>query len=441
MVMDSQENLWISGYRGVSQVMINNPRRHGEKIQSSTFQGYIWKNTNKNPDKPVVIQLGLSRGYYVPITWSWVGFYTDGEYNLLEPQVSLESGLLNNQWLNMTGAFPGVQILQATYSQGEISHNQVPESSQSYPFPRDLPREVQTYLKSGTLIPSDDPDVVKLAKSMVRTSSKGDMLKTAEDILYSKYFATMPFDTEAQKKTFNHEMECINPRLWNYSTPQGVMQDKRGISYSKNRLACALLRASGVPSRIIAGNGENYWGEAYINGLGWLPFDLTMPVYTIDDNHGRRLQFPYRLNDRNLAVVSISSSDDTTKQLVWSSDTRAKLIRKDSVETKAVMKPEKVRDAKFLLVYPSSTDSVPVETMIPAAPNTFMLVRREKEGYSVKFFNRGRGHILTVPLTKLDETVSAGVEGDFQLTFIPTLMGEQIMLRMLDWRYYGSEKE
>jgi streptogramin lyase len=441
MAMDSHGNLWVTNQRGVSHVVLNNPRRTDNRVNSSTYQGYIWKNTDNNLTRPVTLQLGLSRGYYVPITWSWVGFYTDAEYNMLEPQVSLESGLLNNQWLNMTGAFPGVQIIQSTYSQGDISRNPVIERDKPYLFPKNIPAEVKLYLKPGILIPSDDPDVIKLSKSLVKPSSKNDMLKTAEDILFSPYFAAMPFDFDAYNKTFNKEMECSNPRLWNYSTPQGVIQDRRGISYSKNRLACALLRAAGVPARLVAGNGENYWGEVYISGLSWIPFDLTMPVYTINEKSNRRLQFPYRLNEKNMAVVSVSSSDDTTRQLVWSKDTRAKLIRKDSVETKEVLEPHKVRDAKFILVYPSPNDSVPVETMIPAAPDTYMLVRRERDGYSVKFFNRVKNHTLTVPITRFDETMTAGVEGDYRLTFIPTLMGEHIMLRMLDWWYYGVEKE
>jgi ligand-binding sensor domain-containing protein len=441
MAMDSQGNLWVTHHRGVSYVALNNPRRTDSRVNSSTYQGYIWKNAGENLNRPVTLQLGLSRNYYVPITWSWVGFYTEAEYNMLEPQVSLESGILNNQWLNVTGAFPSAQVIQATYSQGDVSQNLVLERDKPYPFPAKNPAEVQLYLKPGVLIPSDDPDIIKMAKSMVKPSSRNDMLKTAEDILFSPYFASMPFDFDAYDKTFNKEMECSNPRLWNYSTPQGVIKDKRGIGYSKNRLACALLRAVGVPARMVAGNGENYWGEVYINGLSWVPFDLTMPVYTINEKSGKRLQFPYRLNEQNMAVVSVSSSDDTTKQLVWSKDTRARLIRKDAVETKDVLEPDKVRDAKFILVYPSLHDSVPLETMIPVAPNKFMLVRKDREGYHAKVFNRTRNHVLTVPLARLDETITAELEGDFRLTFIPTLMGEHIMLRMLDWWYYGVENE
>jgi len=63
--------------------------------------------------------------------------------------------------------------------------------------------------------------------------------------------------------------------------PVEALADRKADSYSYALIACALLRAAGVPSLPVAGYlvdptrkaVRHYWVEVYLYGLGWLPLD------------------------------------------------------------------------------------------------------------------------------------------------------------------------
>ena len=64
--------------------------------------------------------------------------------------------------------------------------------------------------------------------------------------------------------------------------PVASLRTKRGNAFVYSSLYCALLRASGIPSRMVSGylvgdSGQptkrHFWDEFYIETLGWVPAD------------------------------------------------------------------------------------------------------------------------------------------------------------------------
>ena len=64
--------------------------------------------------------------------------------------------------------------------------------------------------------------------------------------------------------------------------PLALLKSKKGDAFACSSLYCALLRAVGVPARMVAGylvgdagqpHMRHFWDEFYIETLGWVPVD------------------------------------------------------------------------------------------------------------------------------------------------------------------------
>lgn len=129
-----------------------------------------------------------------------------------------------------------------------------------FPFSVEYPVR-QSYLKPSRFIQSDSPVVQEKAQQMVRGVARADHVLWA---LYSSV-AALPSPTEATEK---------NDAL-------GVITHARGNRMGKTRALVALLRAVGIPARIVGGMrlGDTArkrttisWVEAWV-GDTWVPMD------------------------------------------------------------------------------------------------------------------------------------------------------------------------
>jgi transglutaminase-like putative cysteine protease len=145
------------------------------------------------------------------------------------------------------------------------------------PFPPvSLPQETQLYLRPSQLVQSEDGTVV--AKAAQLTSGAATESAAVEAVLN---FVADHIRYETPPKSYD--------ALFGLTTGTGNCQNFA-------HLACALLRASGIPARVAVGltlkekwkiplddhgsslaqgmgEGLHAWIEVYYPGLGWLPYD------------------------------------------------------------------------------------------------------------------------------------------------------------------------
>ncbi len=116
-------------------------------------------------------------------------------------------------------------------------------------------------------VPSASPDIVKAASNIVG-GEKNPYSKARK--IYQWMISTLTVGDTPQE-----------------GDPLLLLRLKKGDDYSWAALFCALLRSSGIPSRMVAGYlaGEtgqparrHFWDEFYIETLGWVPVDCILAM-------------------------------------------------------------------------------------------------------------------------------------------------------------------
>jgi len=109
-----------------------------------------------------------------------------------------------------------------------------------YPFPEVYPDELEFFLLPGKFIPSDDPKIKNLLRTIVSKDSENDMYRTVEDIVYSKFMQHLVSDAQIVDNSGQdgHTVKSV----------YDVIKQGSGDQHSKSRLVCSLLRAAKVPS-------------------------------------------------------------------------------------------------------------------------------------------------------------------------------------------------
>ena len=179
-----------------------------------------------------------------------------------------------NSVIKVTWDNPSTTI-QTTISFSAKNQTKLEPLKTSAIFPiKNIPADIQPYLTATTQVPSDDPVILKKAKAL--TSGAKTEFDAVQRIL------TWVID---------HLHYVLTPKsyeaMYSFKTGKGNCQN-----YS--HLASALMRAVGIPARIVNGvtlkqpyninigrhtmtlkmaEGRHSWIEVYFNDLGWVPFD------------------------------------------------------------------------------------------------------------------------------------------------------------------------
>jgi streptogramin lyase len=429
---DSAGNFWLGTARGLSRLVVNPQPPKTEKVRVVDRKAYKWAGSADKPGD-VSLQTAIARHHYGFPIWSWTAFWAEKGFDRVNPQVSLKQDLFNNRLLSVSGQFPSGYFAQLFVTEGTVTRNYREQPGGNYGFPGKFPPEISLCLSADTLIPSGDADIARRAKSLIRNSSKADMMKTAEDILFSRLFATMPFDYSGGEMGKEGEMTASDPRVKIHRTPQQVLNDNTGTGYSKNRLACTMLRSVGIPSRLVCADSRLVWGEAYIEGKGWVPFDVTMPYYTISEGSESRIRFPLSVQEQNLGVVWVGGAGDNLKPVFWRPEMEAVIAQGDRLFDDYTAL-DRLKTAHLLLMQPAEFDIIPEESKIPVSKTVLMMVRKDSFHYSLRFYDKSNGRLLSrTPIVEYDKTMTAEVEGRLRLTFIPVEVGKLIGLRMFKW--------
>ncbi len=161
-----------------------------------------------------------------------------------------------------------------TYETNIRSELSAMESRATFPL-SSLPPETTIFLKPTKMVQSDSPEIVSLAKRLV----------TGANTQYQAVTSIMNFIADNIKYSYNPpQYDAIH-----------TLNVKSGNCQNLAHLSMALLRASGIPARIVGGitlkdqwkvplGGGNYsvqgmgqgghvWIEIYFPDLGWLSYD------------------------------------------------------------------------------------------------------------------------------------------------------------------------
>jgi len=428
---DASGNMWVTTTRGVSYMILNPKEVVPEVVQATNEEAFRWESLGtKGKDITTMFSLAMNRYGYV--TWAYAAYFSGEGFLDMVPKVTIDWNIFDNRWLTITDKSTRREFLQVCATEGKITRHFTVDRDKLYPFPDKFPREVQVYLMPGKFFPSDDPDIKKMAESLVKRSSQGDMVKTAEDILFSKFFSTMPYDFVNYEACKTGSLPTTDPRTIIVRTPDKVIADNIGTCYSKNRTAVTMLRSVGIPARLIFKNGFHVWGEAYINNWGWVPFDVTMPIYTIGKECCRRIEFPHVVEKRDIGVAWVDTADDDNKTIFWQPHVECKFIRgaERAEDLKAL---DKLKTAKFLVIRPADVEVTPDESKMPVSRTLKMMVKKDGQFFNLRFYNKAGIIVKRIPITGYYKITTAEVEKKVRLKFVPSYMGDYIILRMLEW--------
>jgi transglutaminase-like putative cysteine protease len=135
------------------------------------------------------------------------------------------------------------------------------ESSRVVAKPADGGDAMKAYLAADQWVPADAQEVKDLVRKV------GGVERNPWR------YSRLVWDWLIKNVAWNPERELARP--------QDAISRKSADSWSYALLACALLRAGGVPSIPVAGYivdarrnaARHYWVEVYLYGLGWVPMD------------------------------------------------------------------------------------------------------------------------------------------------------------------------
>lgn len=133
---------------------------------------------------------------------------------------------------------------------------QLPERS---PIPSSFPEDVIGHLQPTDTIQSNDTEIVALAQRLRDPTDQAVTIRHCYDFVL----------TDIRSGGYENALDAVTTLRW-----------KEAYCGGKSRLLAALLRASGIPARLVGGlilergtkRTIHAWVEAWVNG-SWVPFD------------------------------------------------------------------------------------------------------------------------------------------------------------------------
>ncbi|MGB9891711.1 transglutaminase-like domain-containing protein [Thermodesulfovibrio yellowstonii] len=172
-------------------------------------------------------------------------------------------------WKNLTKSVKVTVTFEASVG----SELRAETSTSEFPL-KNIPESEKFFLKSTELVQSEHPDIIKLARELTKNSQTE----------YEAVTRILNWVVDNVKYTYNPPQFDA---LWTLKTGKGNCQNFAHI-------AIALLRASGIPARVVGGitlkeqwkiplgksflvqsmgQGGHAWIEIYFPDLGWLSYD------------------------------------------------------------------------------------------------------------------------------------------------------------------------
>ena len=380
--------------------------------------GYTWTNREKEVKK-VTVNFALPSSVYQKPLWSYALLSLDE--TVTSPQglnYQLKQDSRGNQWLEIQGFFTTASFLCRGTACRAPTAQTLPIEKVPHPFPKGFPEDVKGYLKSTTFLPWNDPDLMQLARSLVNEGSRGDMYRVANDLVFSSLFRDCAFDYGQSRSDYSFLNSDAMIRA-----PKQVMEEKRGIGFSKARLLACLARSLNIPSRLILTGNKKVWCELWISGTGWVGADVTFPVY--DYVWPEHVAFPHKLDLSGEMVASLSGEEGNLQAVDWYPDTEATV----SAGTEGGMSIlDLMPRVSLIILQPASLKEIPIKAKMVLVQGLYALALREGNKEFLLIQDEKGGEKGRWELKESKETVNVEVEGKVILKCTVKKIGEYTVL-------------
>lgn len=297
------------------------------------------------------------------------------------------------------------------------------------PFPTVLPEELVPLVQPGEGLPSADPALVRLARSLVRPDSENDMLRTVCDIVYSARLQRLGLQPGvAAVPVGGTQPGRQAARLVGPQEVSRVLQDNAGDSRSRARLVCTLLRAAGVPAQILMNVQGEAWARAWVAGLGWVPIGVSFPVY--DYLRPRRTGLLRSGAPADRACAGVTGADDDLALIRWTPPVAAYCVKGDAA---GLQEGRSLGQARLLLTRITSGDARPTIACIPIGSGLRAAACQQQGRISLVFFGPDGARLHTAPLELNGLSVFVNVEGRLLWKFIPRKIGDLLVIENLEY--------
>ncbi|MFH0802275.1 MAG: transglutaminase domain-containing protein [bacterium] len=344
-----------------------------DKIDPSEFPYRItrteWQKKDDDNSR-VSLKVFLPLEHYVPYAWTYTLLWLDKGWNTLNPEYILAGDPEGNEWLEVSGDFSKAQILTCGVCRGLGGLFPAFDQSKSYPFPGEYPPEVSKYLSNREDLLPTNPELTDLVQNAIQPSSKGDMLKTAKDIALSPLFQMMAYDYAGERLLEKPLSSCIDTFSFDLT---GALRKNIGDAYTKAQLFAAMARLAGIPARVVF-DGRS-WDELWINGPGWIPVEITHPLYDYAWTTFHRLSLPKTGITQDQVVTGFTGWGEKNSPLSWNPNVEAFYSR--PVNSRELLVPEKLSEFALMVVRPATTDNPPREALLPLGKGVLGFFKKE----------------------------------------------------------------
>lgn len=318
----------------------------------------------------ISLRFFLPLEHYVPYTWSYTILWMDKGWNPLNPEYTLSGDPEGNEWIEVTGDFSRVQLLTCGVCRGLGGLFLAFDRNKSYPFPEAYPPEVSKYLSNREDLISGNPELSTLVQNAIQPSSKEDMLKTATDIAFSPLFQMMAYDYAGERLLESPQSSRIDTYSFDLT---GTLKKNIGDAYAKAQLFATMARLAGIPARVVFDGSA--WNEIWVNRLGWIPVEVTHPLYDYSQATSHRLALPMAGAAADQFVTGLTGWGEKNSFLSWNPNVEAFYSR--PVNFRELLVPEKLSEARMMAVRPATTDNVPKEALLPLGNGIYGFFRKE----------------------------------------------------------------
>ena len=245
----------------------------------------------------------------ISVSKGTVGGFKNSQ-NIIWPVISENNGRREFNSIVCLKEGPGDYTLTATISQAKPDANgqyTLATPYQNIKIENRDARSFSQYLSPSTNIQSIDQEVIDLARAI--TVNARDPVEKAKAI-YAWVARNVQYDVASISSALSKESKDYY--LNKPHDAKTILKTRIAVCQGYSYLAAALLRASGVPVRVVTGSASaneeikwtpsrlqdpvygHAWNEVFLNGK-WEPMDITWGAGTVDENN----IFYYEFNERN----------------------------------------------------------------------------------------------------------------------------------------------
>jgi streptogramin lyase len=423
LALDREGTLWIGTPSGLCRASTAAERLPvtvaGKQVQRKPlglgkgryvpFQDAMVWSAHEQPPSPVSLSFYLPALYTPGKLWFYSAFWADGNFKVLNSRYRITGTRQGSLLATIQGTFSRAQILIAGAMLLSTPGTAF-DKSRGYPFPPQQPDDRAVYLQPGVNIPSDDPSIKALADSIVPPASRTDMYRAARAIVYSHPVQDCALDTARDTAA---DADTLL-----------VLKEKKGGRREKARLLCALARAAGIPARVATGSGGVVWAQLFMEGGGWIPVEVSYPVY--DYMRPYRTGMPGTSSSEDAPALAIAGIDDDVQRLSWEPQVPASAGNAGPGELPPLS------GASLLLLKINSEDRVPDDAKVNIAKDIFVLAGEEQGETILLFHDRTGRTIKSIPLPGDGAATTVSIAGRLQWCFIPRKISQILAIENLE---------